>query len=72
MKSTIDAAYFREKVQMCLRLATGLSWNNPVRYRLLLLAEDFQRREKQLEQHPMSRADIGEKTDVPHLQKLRP
>jgi hypothetical protein len=50
MQSAVDAAYFREKVQICLRLATGLSWNNPARYQLLLLAEDFQKREKRLEE----------------------
>jgi hypothetical protein len=51
MRPTIDPAYFREKVQICLRLATELPWNNPVRYQLLLMAEDFQRREIELEIH---------------------
>jgi hypothetical protein len=45
----IEASYFREKVQICLRLAKLLPWNNPVRYQLLLMAEDLQKREKELE-----------------------
>jgi hypothetical protein len=40
----MDAAYFREKAATCLRLARGLSWNNPARSALLDLAEDFDRR----------------------------
>jgi hypothetical protein len=46
---SIDAAYFRDKVRVCLRLAEGLPWNSPVRYQLLQLAEDFQLRGKELE-----------------------
>jgi hypothetical protein len=49
MSLTLDAAYFREKVRICLRLAEGLPWNSPARYQLLLMAEDFQRREQELD-----------------------
>jgi hypothetical protein len=49
MRTAIDAAYFREKVRICLRLAAGLPWNSPERYQLLLMAEDFQFRETELE-----------------------
>ena len=49
MNLTIDAAYFREKVRVCLQLAQGLPWDSPARYQLLLMAEDFQVREIELE-----------------------
>jgi hypothetical protein len=39
----MDAAYFREKAETCLRLAKGLSWNNPARLKLMELADDFRR-----------------------------
>jgi hypothetical protein len=53
----MDAAYFREKVAMCLRLAHGLSPNNPGRFQLLDLAEDFDRRARELEQAEPRRSD---------------
>jgi hypothetical protein len=40
---------FREKAALCERLADGLSLNNPGRFQLLNLAEDFQKRAKELE-----------------------
>jgi len=49
MSDTVDAAYFREKVRICLRLAEGLPWNSPARYQILLMAEDFQLRELELD-----------------------
>jgi hypothetical protein len=52
MQSAINAGYFREKVQTCLRLAKILPWNDPVRYQLLLMAEDFQKQETELEKSP--------------------
>jgi hypothetical protein len=58
MDAGLDAAYFRDKGETCLRLAHGLSWNNPARGKLMELAEDFARQAKQLEaventaQHP--------------------
>jgi hypothetical protein len=39
----MDATYFRDKAETCLRLAKGLSWNNPARGELMELAEEFQR-----------------------------
>jgi hypothetical protein len=45
----MDAIYFREKAEICLRLAKGLSWNNPARSELMELAEEFQRQAKELE-----------------------
>jgi len=39
----MDAIYFRDKAEICLRLAKGLSWNNPARGELMELAEEFQR-----------------------------
>jgi hypothetical protein len=58
MQFVINAAYFREKVQICLKLAKALSWDDPVRYQLLLIAEDFQKREMELE------SSIGSKMRV--------
>jgi hypothetical protein len=49
MSVTIGAPYFREKIRVCLRLAEGLPWNSPARYQPLLLAEDFQLREREAE-----------------------
>jgi hypothetical protein len=48
----MDAAYLRERAAICLRLANGLSWNNPARSQLLDLAEDFNRRARTSEPTP--------------------
>jgi hypothetical protein len=45
----MDAKYFREKAELCLRLADGLLLNNPGRFELMDLAEDFRQRAKELE-----------------------
>jgi len=45
----MDAKYFREKAELCLRLADGLPLNNPGRFQLMDLAEDFRKRAKELE-----------------------
>jgi len=45
----MDAAYFREKAETCLRLAKGLSWNNPAQDKLMELAEEFERQANALE-----------------------
>jgi hypothetical protein len=45
----MDAIYFREKAETCLRLAKGLSWNNPARAELMGLAEEFQRQAEELD-----------------------
>jgi hypothetical protein len=47
--SPMDAKYFREKAELCLRLADGLSLNNPGRFQLMDLADDFLERAKELE-----------------------
>lgn len=45
----MDAAYFRDKAETCLRLAKGLSWNNPARDELMKLADEFRRQAEELE-----------------------
>jgi hypothetical protein len=45
----MDAKYFREKAELCLRLADGLSLNNPSRFQLMNLAYDFREKAKELE-----------------------
>jgi hypothetical protein len=45
----MDAKHFREKAELCLRLADGLSLNNPSRFQLMDLAKDYRRRAKELE-----------------------
>jgi len=45
----MDAKYFREKATLCFRVADGLSLNNPGRFQLMELAEDFMKRAKELE-----------------------
>ncbi len=42
----MDAKYFREKAALCERLADGLSLNNPARFQLMDLADDFRKRAK--------------------------
>jgi hypothetical protein len=46
MDVKMDAKYCREKSELCLRLADGLSLNNPGRFQLMDLAEDFMQRAK--------------------------
>ena len=45
----MDAKDFRKKAELCLRLADGLSLNNPGRIQLMALADDFSKRAKELE-----------------------
>jgi hypothetical protein len=45
----MDEKYFREKAELCLRVADGLSLNNPGRFQLMDLADDFRKRAKELE-----------------------
>ena len=45
----MDAKYLQEKAALCLRLADGLSLNNPGRIRLMQLADDFRKRAKELD-----------------------
>jgi hypothetical protein len=51
----MDAKYFREKAALCLRLAEGLSLNNPGRIQLAELAEDFKERAEELEDQAVRR-----------------
>ena len=57
----MDAKYFREKAELCLRLADGLSLNNPGRFQLMDLAEDFTQRAKELE---METAQEGQRSET--------
>ena len=47
--AAMDATYFRDKAETCVRLARGLSWNNPARSELMGLAEEFHRQADELE-----------------------
>jgi hypothetical protein len=47
--AAMDATYFRDKAETCVRLARGLSWNNPARGELMELAEEFHRQADELE-----------------------
>ena len=47
--AVMDAVSFREKAALCLRIARGLSWNNPARLQFVELAERFERQAKELE-----------------------
>jgi hypothetical protein len=49
MLAAMDVASFREKAALCLRLARGLSWNNPGRWELTDLAERFERQAKEID-----------------------
>jgi hypothetical protein len=61
----MDASYFRDKAATCLRLAKGLSWNNPARDELIELAEEFQRQAAELE------ASAGPAAEAVFLRRLR-
>jgi hypothetical protein len=52
-----DAKYFREKAALCLRLADGLSLNNPGRFQLMDMAEDLQELAKELEMQAAQQRD---------------
>ena len=45
----MDAKYLRQQSELCSRLADGLSLNNPSRFELMRMAEDFKKRAKELE-----------------------
>ncbi len=45
----MDVATLREKAALCLRIARGLSWNNPGRLQLTDLAELFLRQAKEID-----------------------
>ena len=45
----VAIAILREKAALCLRIARGLSWNNPARLQLTDLAERFECEAKGIE-----------------------
>ena len=45
----MDAKYFREKAKLCLRVADDLPLNNPDRFQLMDLADDFRERADELQ-----------------------
>jgi hypothetical protein len=49
----MDARYFRDRAETCLRLAKELPWNNPGRFHLMDMAENLQRRAAKLEGHEL-------------------
>jgi hypothetical protein len=64
----MDANYFREKAETCLRQAKVLRWNNPDRFYLMDLAEDFQKRAELAPRHqddPEKKISIGFLMDWP-------
>ena len=59
MRPTMDAKYFREKAALCLRLADGLSLNNPGRFQLMDIAEDLEELAKELEVQVAQQAEFA-------------
>jgi hypothetical protein len=49
MNAKFDAKYFREKAELCERLADSLPLNNPGRFQLMDMAEDLQGLAKEFE-----------------------
>ena len=45
----MDVTSLREKAALSLRIARGLSWNNPGRLQLTDLAERFERQAKEID-----------------------
>jgi hypothetical protein len=54
MLVAMDVATLREKAALCLRIARGLSWNNPGRMQLTDLADSLERQAKELELQKVS------------------
>jgi hypothetical protein len=59
----MDAKDYRKKAELCLRLADGLSLNNPGRVHLMQLAENFRKRAKELEAQNAERTPGARPTD---------
>ena len=54
----MDTLSLREKAALCLRIASGLSWNNPSRLQLTDLADRLDRQAKEIElQNHQTRED---------------
>jgi hypothetical protein len=64
MLAAMDVASLREKAALCLRIARGLSWNNPGRMQLTELAErlDQQAKDVELQKAAASRAAVPTNT----------
>ena len=45
----MDTLSLREKAALCLRVASGLSWNNPSRLQLTDLADRLDRQAKEID-----------------------
>ena len=45
----MDTLSLREQAALCLRIASGLSWNNPSRLQLTDLADRLDRQAKEIE-----------------------
>jgi hypothetical protein len=45
----MDTLSLREKAALCLRIASGLSWNNPSRLQLTDLADRLDRQAKEID-----------------------
>ena len=45
----MDTLSLKEKAALCLRIASGLSWNNPSRLQLTDLADRLDRQAKEIE-----------------------
>jgi len=48
-RPAMDTLSLREKAALCLRIASGLSWNNPSRLQLTDLADRLDRQAKEIE-----------------------
>ena len=69
----MDAKYFRDRAETCLRLAKELPWNNPGRFQLMDIAEKFQRRAANLEaQEQRTSPQTAQPTDRPAQQRQQP
>jgi hypothetical protein len=56
----MDTASLKEKAALCLRIARGLSWNNPGRLQLTELAQRFDQQARDLQtQTASTTATIG-------------
>jgi hypothetical protein len=49
MLAAMDVASLRGRAALCLRIANGLSWNNPGRLQLTELAQRFDQQAKEVE-----------------------
>jgi len=62
--SIMDAQHFREKAEVFLQLADGLSLNDLGRFQLMALAEDLRNRAKELEAQTALRPQQSQSQNV--------